>query len=439
MAIKAADQVTIVDLTDAYSIMLSTDAISLNGGVSTLGTQQQVVVNVSAFRGSEQITPSVGTPTCPSNVTASVGSASNMVVPVTITFAAALNASGKVVLPVTCDTDIQINKEFTFAIAFRGSSISVSSTQYQSGTSATTAPTGTWSNSPVTVAEGDYLWTKTTYSDNSVAYSVAKQGVSGTNGTSVTVTGTEIRYQLSTSGTTVPTGTWQTTPQAPTTTQYAWTRTVTTFSDGSTATTYTVGGKTGTNGTSATAYTLIVSNAAIARKEDGTYEQSSITLTAKSQTGSNAMANYSGRFKIETTTDGSTWTAQYTSSSNESSKTYSLPSGIIMIRCSLYLAGGTTTLLDQQTIAIVDDGSAALSLVVTSSGGVIFKNAQIATTLTAHVYKAGQEITGSALTALGTIKWYKDGGSTAVATGATMTISAGDVSNKVIYEARLEA
>lgn len=46
-------------------------------------------------------------------------------------------------------------------------------------------------------------------------------GTNGTNGTSVTVSNTEYAYQLSTSGTTPPTGTWQSTPQAPTTTQYA--------------------------------------------------------------------------------------------------------------------------------------------------------------------------------------------------------------------------
>lgn len=130
----------------------------------------------------------------------------------------------------------------------QGTSVTVSSTQYQSGTSPTTVPTGTWSNTPVSVAQGNYLWTKVTYSDGNTAYSVARQGSNGTNGASVTVSSTTYAYQLSTSGTTVPTGTWQTTPQAPTATQYAWTRTITTFSDGSTATTYTVGGKTGPQG-----------------------------------------------------------------------------------------------------------------------------------------------------------------------------------------------
>jgi hypothetical protein len=77
-------------------------------------------------------------------------------------------------------------------------------------------------------------------------------------------------------------------------------------------------------------------------------------------------------------------------------------------------------------------------MVVLSSGGTIFKNTDVATTLTAHVYKGGQEVTDTALAALGTIKWYKDGGTTAVATGASLTVNAGDVSNKATYTAELE-
>lgn len=83
-------------------------------------------------------------------------------------------------------------------------------------------------------------------------------------------------------------------------------------------------------------------------------------------------------------------------------------------------------------------GADAISMAITSSAGTIFKNSAIVTTLTAHVYKAGVEVTGSALTALGTIKWYKDGGGSAVATGQTLSISAGDVTNKATYIAQLE-
>ena len=83
-------------------------------------------------------------------------------------------------------------------------------------------------------------------------------------------------------------------------------------------------------------------------------------------------------------------------------------------------------------------GNDAILMAITSSGGTIFKNTAIATTLTAHVYKGGVEVTGTALSALGTIKWYKNGGTTAIATGQTYSISSGDVDNKATFSAQLE-
>lgn len=83
-------------------------------------------------------------------------------------------------------------------------------------------------------------------------------------------------------------------------------------------------------------------------------------------------------------------------------------------------------------------GADALTLTITSSNGTIFKNSAIETVLTAHVYKAGAELTAAQIAAFGTIKWYKDGETTAVGTGATLTIDAGDVSHKASYVAQLE-
>ena len=83
-------------------------------------------------------------------------------------------------------------------------------------------------------------------------------------------------------------------------------------------------------------------------------------------------------------------------------------------------------------------GADAITLSITSSNGTIFKNSAIATVLTAHVYKAGAELTAAQIASLGTIKWYKDGAETAVGTGATLTIDAGDVSHKANYVAQLE-
>lgn len=113
----------------------------------------------------------------------------------------------------------------------------------------------------------------------------------------------------------------------------------------------------GANGTSATAYWLISSASAIGKNTSNAFNPASITFTSKSQTGANAVANYSGRFIISETTDGTAFTDKYTSSVNESTKTYT-PSAtnIKSIRVRLYKAGGTSVLLDEQIIPVVTDG-----------------------------------------------------------------------------------
>lgn len=358
MATKAQNQITIVDLTDAYSVMLSMDAVALNGGVSTLGSSQSVTVYVSAYRGAEQLTPSVAAPTCPANVSASVGSAVSSRIPVTVTFAAALSAAGKVTIPVTVD-DITVSKEFSYAIAFTGQTggtgaagrgISAQTTQYQTSSGGTTVPTGAWSDSVPSVSAGQYLWTRVTTSytsgDPTYSYSVAR---TGTNGASVTVSSQSVTYAKSGSGTTAPADSAFTSssPVATATGEYLWTKTVVTYSDGK----------------STKAYSVAAHGATGAKGDKG-------------DTGDKGDKG--------------------------------------------------------------DDGDDAILIAITSNNGVIFKNSSGTTTLTAHVYKGGAELTGNALSALGAVKWYKDGGSTAVGTGVTLTVTASGVSDKAVYEARLE-
>ncbi len=67
-----------------------------------------------------------------------------------------------------------------------------------------------------------------------------KQGIKGEPGNGVKSASTT--YQLSTSGAAIPTGVWSDTPLAPTETQYLWTKTVTTYTDGTSSTAYSVGG-----------------------------------------------------------------------------------------------------------------------------------------------------------------------------------------------------
>lgn len=133
-----------------------------------------------------------------------------------------------------------------------GSSVTVSSIQYQEGNSATTAPTGTWSNTVVAVAEGKYLWTKTTFSDNKIAYGVAKQGERGDPGNAGRgVSAISEEYYQSTSATSQSGGSWVTTVPTWTDGKYIWTRSVITYTDNTTYTTSPVcvtGQKGGTGG-----------------------------------------------------------------------------------------------------------------------------------------------------------------------------------------------
>ena len=78
---------------------------------------------------------------------------------------------------------------------------------------------------------------------------------------------------------------------------------------------------------------------------------------------------------------------------------------------------------------------------ITSSAGTVFKNNSGSTVLTAHVYKAGveQSITDAGVCGqLGSVKWYKQGTTTAISTAKTLTINASDVVNVQAYTCQLE-
>ena len=115
---------------------------------------------------------------------------------------------------------------------------------------------------------------------------------------------------------------------------------------------------------------------------------------------------YSGRFVIEETTDGNTWKTIYTSSANESSvkhylytvltdgngqtitggngTTVGIPRDITNIRCKLYAAGGTTNILDMQSVAVVIDvdnlTQADIVNILSNNGawkGLYYRNGQL--------------------------------------------------------------
>lgn len=111
----------------------------------------------------------------------------------------------------------------------------------------------------------------------------------------------------------------------------------------------------GVNGVDSTSYWMTASADALAKSIAGVFLPASLTFSAISKAGAGAPAAYAGRFKIY---ENGSATASYTSAVNESSKAYTPSSGSVKsIKAELYLAGGTTVKIDEQTIPVVNDGA----------------------------------------------------------------------------------
>lgn len=184
MASKASGQVTVVDVTDAYSVILTSEVYTFIGNTTGAPSGLSCTTQVVAYCGTQQCTNvDVSTVTCPTGISATI-SDNNTVSP-TITFktTATITEACEATIPVVVD-GVTINKTFSFAVAKQGDAgvdgIGIESTTitYQIASSGTSAPTGTWSESvPKTDESNPYLWTKTviTYTDGttSTSYSVS--------------------------------------------------------------------------------------------------------------------------------------------------------------------------------------------------------------------------------------------------------------------------
>lgn len=119
--------------------------------------------------------------------------------------------------------------------------------EYYLSTSQTALSGGSWSTTAPTWANGKYMWSRTvkvdgagnktyTPSQNGVCIAGAK-GDTGASGKGIK--STAIAYQLSASQTKAPTGTWLSSPpKTDIATPYLWTRTVITYTDNTTSTSY---------------------------------------------------------------------------------------------------------------------------------------------------------------------------------------------------------
>lgn len=244
-----------------------------------------------------------------------------------------------------------------------GKGIKSTAVTYQVSTSGTTPPTGTWNSSIPSVAANQYLWTRTviTYTDNttSTSYSVGKMGANGAKGDKgdtgpagadgdgiVSVSNT---YQIGSSGTTAPTGSWSATVPSPQKGKYLWTKTVTTYKKSDPTTVYSVSYY-GTDGTAAK-YVRVAGDQVFiyANNFQGDPTPTSITLTATLTGTSGYQWSYKQAGQTSFTNISGATSQTYALAHNNSTVWGSAKS--VTIRCT---SGGV---YDEMTIAKVSSGT----------------------------------------------------------------------------------
>ena len=122
--------------------------------------------------------------------------------------------------------------------------------------------------------------------------------------------------------------------------------------------------KDGANG-SARVYMLQPSTLIVKKLSGDKFSPEAVTFSGFYKDGNAAATNeYSGRFIIERSINGTTFETVYTSSKDEAISIYKVQKDDTAIKCTLCASGGITNKLDYQTVTVLNDGSN------TNSGGV---------------------------------------------------------------------
>lgn len=345
MAAKASCQVTIADITDAYSAVLTSETYTFMGNTSGAPIGSACTTQAMAYQGNIRCSKvTIGTISCPTSISASVSNNGTASPTITFKTTAVIAVACEASIPVIID-GITIYKKFSFAVANQGAGFGwnlVRNSNLSDGTKHIVAEDVTinvvddsaygkvltvipvsgkriyWNVEKVWVANttytvsfiakasvagqkiqpsrsladyGEDISLSTVYKQYttqivstatvdggtlSFSFSNASGDIAITNvklekGTKATewtphpddlvgdtgkgIKSTAITYQASTSGTTVPTGTWSGSIPTVSAGQYLWVRTIFSYSDNTTSTIYSVSrmganGATGTNGKS---------------------------------------------------------------------------------------------------------------------------------------------------------------------------------------------
>ena len=346
--IKAADQITVLDVSDAYNVVLSSEAYTFLGDTQGAVAGSKCTTDAAAYCGNNMCSVVTVDPkaiVCPTGVTAGVSNSGTSKVTITFTLTAKLTTACEATIPVVVD-GITISKKFSFAVSRTGATGAKGDT----GATGPTGPQGPQGVSPtVSVTKTNGVTTITITDKNGTHTQTVKDGTNGTPG-ATGVNGKTSYFHVKYSND---------------------------------------GGKTFTSNSG---------------EDVGMYIG---TCTDYNPTDPATVSSYTwARIKGETGAKGDKG------------------------------ATGPTGPRGPQGNA----GADAITVTITSSNGIIFKNNTGSTVLTAHVFKGSAEqiiADNGTVSGLGTIKWYK--GATLVSTSKTYTVTAGAVDNSQAYTCQLEA
>lgn len=120
MAIKASEQITLTDITDAYSVILTSETYTFVGNTSGAPSGLSCTTSVVAYCGST-ICPKVtiSTVQCPTGISAAVSNNGSSSPTITFTTKSTITNACEATIPVSVD-GVTINKKFSFAVAKQG-------------------------------------------------------------------------------------------------------------------------------------------------------------------------------------------------------------------------------------------------------------------------------------------------------------------------------
>ena len=400
MATRQLAQITITDLTDGTSVDLSSYSISVSGGANGLPSAVSFTVYITATQGGTKLSGVSATTSCsPNTITAVPGTfdSTNNRLPVAITLPQGLSGNGTITFTVTVTTNsdtLTYTKDVAVTVAAQGvpgpAGINSATVYlYQRANTTPSKPTG---NITYTFATGEVSgslgsWQNTIPSGSNPCYVI----VATASSNSATDT--------------IGSGEW------------------------SAVTQLVANGTNGTNGTNG----LNQATVYLYKRASSAPSKPSTSTTYTFSTGALSTLPNSWVRDIPAADGNPCWVTSAAAISSSATYTFTSSSW-------------------SDVHKLVEDGANgddAISMSITTNNGTVFKNAAAttSTTLTAHVFVGGNEVTGSALSNLGTIKWYLAGGTTPLSTianklvvnGATLQVFASYVDNATCFEARLEA